>query len=99
MLRQRRIHLNKFQATGGKTHHPQQKPAMTPAVDVRFPVGPRAIANGQIHQPQIELGGPEDQIEIAEWIKVPEISAVASKRLVICAEQDFGAAKSVFDFL
>jgi len=72
---------------------------MTPALDVCFPIGARAVANGQIHQPQVEFGRSENQIEISKRIKLAEIGRVASERFVILAEQDFGSAKSILELL
>src|SRR5947199_4976522 len=72
---------------------------MAPSVDIGFAIGPRAISNRQIHQAQIELGRPEEQIEITEWIEITEIGAVPRDGLVVFAEKDFGATESVFDLL
>jgi len=72
---------------------------VAPALDVGLAVGASAVMNRQIYNPQIELGGTENEIEIPKWIKLAKIAPVSGNFLVILPEQYLGAAESVFDFL
>src|SRR5260221_11553368 len=68
-------------------------------MNVGLAVGSRTIANWQIDEAQIELGSSEEQVEITEWIKLPEISPVPRDSQIIFPEQDFRATQRIFDFL
>ncbi len=39
---------------------------MAPAPDLDLAIGARLIANGNIDDPQVQFGGAEEQIEVAE---------------------------------
>src|SRR6186713_634461 len=47
---------DEFQAHGGETNHPQKEPPVTPARDIGFAVGARAVTDRQVEHPQIQLG-------------------------------------------
>src|SRR5688572_26918443 len=95
-LRQRALPYE-FQPHGRETDHSQKEPSVTPARDIGFAVGARAVTDRQVEHPQIQLGGAEKQIEIAEWIEVAEVRAVARDLFVLRSKQHLGAAKSIFD--
>ena len=72
---------------------------MTPSMNVGLAVGSGTIANGQIDEAQIELGSSEEQVEITEGIKLPEISAVSRESQIVLPEQNLRATQRIFDFL
>lgn len=52
--------------------HLQQEHTVSEARDVGFAVSALLIAHGDIPDFQVEQRGAEKQVEIAEWIEVPE---------------------------
>src|ERR1044071_4871355 len=84
---------------GGEGGHAKQQPAVAPALDVGFAVGAGLVADGQVDDPQVELGRAEEEVEIAEGIKIPKVIAVGGDGLVILFEKDLGAAEGVLEGL
>src|SRR5579859_7499964 len=76
----------------GESDHLQQQPAVPPALNIGLSITPRAIADGNLHDLEIEARGTEQQVEIAERVEVPEVGAVVGNSLVIGAPQDFRTA-------
>ena len=72
---------------------------MLPALDVRVAVGAGLVADGQVEDAEVELRGTEEEVEVAEGVKVPEVVAVLGDEFVVFAEEDFGAAEGVLDAL
>src|SRR5712691_6051564 len=79
--------------------HPEQEPPVGKAGDIGRPVGALAIADGNLHDAEVELGRAEDQIEIAEGIKVAEMRPAGREPRVVVAPDDLGAAQRVLDRL
>src|SRR5439155_9361110 len=88
-----------FQAAGSEADHAQQEPAMLPARDVGLAVGTGAITDGQVEDAQVEPSRTEEQIKIAEWIEVAEVSAVIRDQLVMPAQEYLGSAERVLNGL
>ena len=57
---------------------------MFPTRDVGIAVGPLAVADGQIHNLKVKFGGPENQIKIAEWVKIAKVGPVGGDQFIIC---------------
>src|SRR6185437_4822269 len=91
--------LYEFNFSHRLRHHLQEQHSVTPALDVGVPVGALAVADGKVDNLQVIFGGAEDQIEIAERVDLPEITAVGGDDFVIVAAQYFRAAKRVLDAL
>ena len=68
-----------------KHDHAQQQPAVPEARDVGFAVFARGVADRHFGGLQVELGGAEDQVEIAERIELAEIGAVARDLVVVAS--------------
>ena len=49
---------------------------MPPARDVGLAVSAFGVANRHINDFQIELGGTEYQVKIAEWIELAEVASI-----------------------
>ena len=72
---------------------------MAPAIDVRASVGSFAITNGHLNDFQVQLGSAEQQIKIAERIKVAEIRSIRHQLVVITLANGLRSAKRVPDGL
>ena len=70
---------------------------MRKAMVVGCAVGPFLIPNGHFENLEIELGGPEQQIEISEWVKLAEIRSIGGNPFVVSSKQDFRSAECVLD--
>src|SRR5262245_41150667 len=81
--------------TRGKHRHAQQQPAVGPPTNVGRAIRPLAIAYRQFDNPQSELGGTEQQIEISKRIEVAKIRATSRDLLVMLAAKHFRAAQRV----
>src|SRR5262249_42744168 len=79
--------------------HGRQLRAVLETADLGLAVGARAVAHRQLHDFQILLGGPEDQIEIPERIEVAEEAARARDLFVVAPEQHLGSAQRVLEAL
>ena len=73
--------------------------AVPEAADLGLAVGARAIADRQLDDLQVLLGGAEEQVEVAERIEVAEEAAVGGDALVVAAEEHLGAAQRVLESL
>ena len=58
---------------------------MAKAGDLRLAVGARAVADRQFDDLEVELGGAEEQVEVAEGIEVAEEGAVGGDALVVAS--------------
>ena len=58
-----------LQLAEGDPAHLQQQPAVAEAADLDLAVAPRLISNGNFDNLEVEFGGTEQQIEIAEGIE------------------------------
>jgi hypothetical protein len=65
---------------GGEQRHPRQQPAVPPAPDIRRPVGAFAVADRQLDDLQSEALSAEEQVEVAERVKVAKIANVRLRR-------------------
>src|SRR5438105_12940111 len=72
---------------------------MAPALDISLTVGSLVIAHRHVDNLEVELGGAENQVEVAKRIEVAEVGAVGGDGLVVCPAQHFGPAKRVLDVL
>ena len=86
---------HEFQLSRSKDHHAQEKPAMAPALNVRFAIGALAVTDGDVGDLQIEFGRAEEKVEVAEGVEVAEVSAVGGNFFVVGAAKRFSAAKRV----
>src|SRR5260370_16221501 len=55
--------------------HLEQQPAVGKPPDVRGPVIPFLVMDRDLQDLEVELGGPEEEVEVAERIEVAEIPA------------------------
>ena len=53
------LDLDELQLARSEHHHPKEEPTVLPALDVRRPVGPLLVADGNIRNLQIQFRGPE----------------------------------------
>ena len=60
--------------------HAQKEPAVAPAADVRLPVRARLVADRHVHDLQVEARRPEQEVEVAERVELPEVRAPAAIR-------------------
>ncbi len=91
--------LDEFDSPGGERNHFEQKPAMTPALDLGGAVSPLPVSHRQIDDLQVQLCSTENQVKIAEGVKVSEIGSVLFNSSVLFPFQDLGSTESVFDRL
>src|SRR5207237_8177964 len=87
------------EATGGLGGHAEEEPPIGEAGDVGRPVGALAIADGNLHDAEVELGRAEDEIEVAEGIEVAEMRPARREPRVVLAPDHLGAAQRVLDRL
>jgi hypothetical protein len=90
---------DKFQLAGGDAEHAEEKQAVAPALDVGGAVGAFPIADGDVADFEVLFVGAEEQVEVAERIKLAEVGAVGGDLEVVFAGEDLGAAERVFDAL
>src|SRR5262249_28713030 len=62
-------------------------------------VGGGGVADGNLHRLEAELRGAKDQLEIAEWIEIPEVTARGLDARVVGATHSLGAAQRVGEAL
>lgn len=91
--------LDELELAGGEHKHAQEQPAVPPALDVRRAVGAVPVADRHVHDLQVQVGGSEKQVEIPEWVEIPEEGAVGDDPFVIGAPEDLGPAKGVLERL
>src|SRR3989442_15657929 len=65
--------------------HLEPQPAVGKPPDVRGPVIPFVVMDRELQDLEVELGGPEEEVEVAERIEVAEIPAVCFDAAVILA--------------
>ena len=70
---------------------------MREAMDIGGAVGPLLVADGHFENLEIELGCPEQQVEISEGIELAEILPVGSDAFVVSSEQHFCSTERVLD--
>src|SRR5437879_3776285 len=75
--------------------HLEQQPAVGKPPDVRGPVIPFQVMDRDLQDLEVELGGPEEEVEVAERIEVAEIPAISFDAAVILAPEHLGAAERV----
>lgn len=54
---------------------------MFPAADIRLPIGTILVANGNVCEFKVELGGTKNQVKVSEGIELSKVTAV----LAICS--------------
>ena len=72
---------------------------MSPAADVGIAIITCAVPNRHFGNFQIELGRTEQKIEIAKWIKIPEILAIFHDQVIVATPEHFSPAERVLDRL
>src|SRR5688572_8918416 len=72
---------------------------MTPTLNISGAVSAVAIADWHVNNLEVQLGRPEQQVEIAEGVELPEIISVGRDGLIILPPHYFGAAQRIFDGL
>src|SRR5271165_4113293 len=80
-------------------HHPQQHEAVPKPGDLRLAIGAACIADRDFDSFETELRGAEDEVEIAERIKVAEIAAAALEPQVVAAAHYLRPAQRVGEAL
>src|SRR5262249_24876426 len=76
-------------------HHAQQYESVTEAGNLGLAVGAAGVADRNLDRLEAELGGAEDQIEIAERIEIAEIAATGLEARIVGAGQRLGAAQRI----
>src|SRR3970282_1831016 len=79
--------------------HAQEQPPVGEAADVRRPVRALTVSHGDLHDAQVEVGGSEDQVEVAVRIEIAEVSPPGREMGVVQAPDDLGAAERILDGL
>ena len=87
--------LVEFEFFGRKGRHAQQHGAVLPARDVGGAVGTFVIADGQVNDLEVEPSRTEEQVEIAEGVKIAEDGAVGRDTVIVALPQHFGAAQRI----
>ena len=72
---------------------------MLPAGDVGAAVGAFTVADGEVDDLAVEFGRAEDQVKIAEGVKVAEVGTVGGDLLILFFPHYFRTAKGIFDRL
>src|ERR1700730_10043149 len=80
-------------------HHPQQHEAVPEPGDLGLPVGATGVADGDLDRLEAELRDAEDELEIPEWIEIPEIAAAGLEPRIIRTAHGFGSAQSIGEAL
>ena len=70
---------------------------MREAMDIGCAVGPLLVSNGHLQNLEIELGRPEQQVEISKWVELAEIRPVRCYAVVVSSEQHLRSAECVLD--
>ena len=79
----------------GEEDHAEQQPAVPEARDLRLAVAPARVAHRDLDDLQVELGGTEDEVEVAEGIEIAEVGAVRDDPPVMALQERLGAAKRI----
>ena len=64
---------------------------MFPALDVRSAILSLAVTNWQVHYFMIQFSGTEEEVEVAERIKVAKVGSVGRNQLLVHFPQNFRA--------
>src|SRR5688500_19591214 len=72
---------------------------MFPARDIGRAIGSFTVTNRQVDDLAIEFGRAEDQVIVAEWVKIAKIGTVGCNLFVIAAPEDFCATQGILDGL
>src|ERR1700686_1302276 len=83
----------------GERRHAQQRRAVAEARDLGLPIGAGPVADRQLDDAQVLLGGAEDQVEVAERIDLAEEASGPRDALVVLAEEDLRPAERVLEAL
>ena len=83
----------------GERRHPQEQEPVAEAADVRLPVRPRVVADGEVDDAKRKLPGAEEQIEVAERVEVAEVRASGCDPLVVVPVEYLRPAERVLDRL
>ena len=86
---------NEEQLGGRPRGHSQQEPAVGKTADVGGAVGALPVADGDLNDLAVQLGGAEQQIEIAERIQASEIAPPRLNPAVVAAPQHLDPAQRV----
>ena len=92
-----RDNSDKLDFPGGKKAHAYEEPTVPEPAYLGAAVFTVAIADDDLGDFKVELGGSKEQVEIAKRIEIAEITPVLDDFLVVGFIQDFGATKSVFE--
>src|SRR5258706_4190447 len=80
---------------GRERAHLQEQPAVPEARDIGLSVFPLVVPDRQVDDAQVEPRRPEEQVEVAERIEVPEVSAVRRDPLIVLPEEHLRSAEGV----
>ena len=72
---------------------------MAPALDVGGTIGALLVADRHVGDLEVQLGGAEQEVEVAEGIEVAEVGAIGGDLVVVYARQHLGPAKRVLESL
>ena len=70
---------------------------MRKSMDIGSAVGPFLVANRHFQNLEIELGRPEQQVEIAEGIEISEIRPAGRDAFVVSPEQYFRSTERILN--
>src|SRR6266542_4165142 len=76
---------NKLDLPRRVKNHPQKQPAVAESADVGAAVFSFAIAHRDVDDLEVQFGGAEEQVEIAERIELAEVLAVAGNLIIVGA--------------
>src|SRR5581483_8533470 len=79
--------------------HARPEPPVAEAADVRLAVHARAVADGEVDDPQAEARGTVQQVEVAERVEVAEVLARLRDLLVRAAREHLRPAERVLHVL
>src|SRR5512138_3074810 len=79
--------------------HPQEQEAVAEALDVRLAVDPLPVAGRHVHDAEVLLRRPEDEVEVAERIEVAEVGPVRRDALVVSPPEHLRPAEGVLERL
>lgn len=91
--------LDELTLAAGEQAHSQEDDAMLEPGDIGRAVSAFPVPYRHLDDLQVQLVGPEEQVEIPEGIEFSEIGAVFGQFDVIIPEHDLGAAEGIFEAL
>src|SRR5688572_1598126 len=91
--------LERLEFSKREHDHLQQQPAVAKARNLRFAIGSSRVADGNLGDLEVELRGPEDEIEITERVQLSEIGPIGGNFQVVLASERFRSAQRIGETL